>query len=135
MKFGMRVLAAIKVVGAAPILRPITPSIDAYRAFVSDQFVDFLTNQLCFKSEVPLLVRLVVDDCPFLISRERTVLKELSEKLIKIVDLAICIIYTTEFTCLKCFSELKLTSFKRTTCIGYSYFMNLDFQINQGSLN
>ena len=65
----MGALAASAVAGGLVLTNP-GPS--AFEDFAADQLVDLLTRDLCSEGGLPIIMRVVVHDCPGLVRSQRT---------------------------------------------------------------
>ena len=128
------VSGSILVAGLGGMLLFTNPSLEEYRTSVADQLVDISTKELCFNPDIPLIVRLLVDDCPMLVSKQRSLFEELAGQFTKRINLGICSIYITKFGGQKILPNLQLPSYKTITFAAYGRFMILKVHMDQGSL-
>ena len=127
--------AGIALAASGLILSLTNPSLDDYRTFWGDQLIDISTKEFCFNSDIPLIVRLLVEECPRKISRQRPFFEALAGKSTKRINLGLCSFYITKFGGQKILPNLQLPSYKATTFAALGRFMTFNVESDQGRLD
>ena len=83
--------------GVAVVALAVTnPGTDDFEAFAGDQLVRAASRQLCGSGSLPLIARLMIQDCPQLVASQRKVLGQLAAASSRRYDAWLFSIYTTE---------------------------------------
>ena len=83
--------------GVAVVALAVTnPGTDDFEAFAGDQLVRAASRELCGSGSLPLIARLVIQDCPQLVASQRTVLGQLAAASSRRYNAGLFSIYTTE---------------------------------------
>ena len=84
--------AGVAVVGLAVT----NPGTDDFEAFAGDQLVRAASRELCGSGSLPLIARLVIQDCPQLVASQRKVLGQLAAASSRRYNAGLFSVYTTE---------------------------------------
>ena len=83
--------------GVAVVALAVTnPGTDDFEAFAGDQLVRAASQELCGSGSLPLIARLVIQDCPQLVASQRRVLGQLAAASSHRYNAGLFSIYTTE---------------------------------------
>ena len=83
--------------GVAVVALAVTnPGTDDFEAFAGDQLVRAASRELCGSGSLPLIARLVIQDCPQLVASQRTVLGQLAAASSRRYNAGLFSVYTTE---------------------------------------
>ena len=83
--------------GVAVVALALTnPGTDDFEAFAGDQLVRAASRELCGSGSLPLIARLVIQDCPQLVASQRKVLGQLAAASSRRYNAGLFSIYTTE---------------------------------------
>lgn len=83
--------------GVAVVALAVTnPGTDDFEAFAGDQLVRAASRELCGSGSLPLIARLVIQDCPQLVASQRKVLGQLAAASSRRYNAGLFSIYTTE---------------------------------------
>ena len=83
--------------GVAVVALAVTnPGTDDFEAFAGDQLVRAASRELCGSGSLPLIARLVIQDCPQLVASQRKVLGQLVAASSRRYNAGLFSIYTTE---------------------------------------
>ncbi|MDA0964895.1 MAG: DUF4359 domain-containing protein [Cyanobacteria bacterium] len=72
------------------------PGTEDFEAFAGDQLVRAASRELCAPGSLPLLARLVIQDCPQLVASQRKVLGQLAAASSRRYNAGLFSVYTTE---------------------------------------
>jgi len=72
------------------------PGTDDFEAFAGDQLVRAASRELCGSGSLPLIARLVIQDCPQLVASQRKVLGQLAAASSRRYNAGLFSVYTTE---------------------------------------
>ena len=83
--------------GVAVVALAVTnPGTDDFEAFAGDQLVRAASRELCGSGSLPLIARLVIQDCPQLVASQRKVLGQLAAASSRRYNAGLFSVYTTE---------------------------------------
>jgi len=83
--------------GVAVVALAVTnPGTDDFEAFAGDQLVRAASRELCGSGSLPLIARLVIQDCPQLVASQRKVLGQLAAASSRRYNAVLFSVYTTE---------------------------------------
>ena len=83
--------------GVAVVALAVTnPGTDDFEAFAGDQLVRAASQELCGSGSLPLIARLVIQDCPQLVASQRKVLGQLAAASSRRYNAGLFSVYTTE---------------------------------------
>ena len=83
--------------GVAVVALAVTnPGTDDFEAFAGDQLVRAASRELCGSGSLPLIARLVIQDCPQLVASQRKVLGQLASASSRRYNAGLFSVYTTE---------------------------------------
>ena len=83
--------------GVAVVALAVTnPGTDDFEAFAGDQLVRAASRELCGSGSLPLIARLVIQDCPQLVASQRKVLGQLAAASSRRYNAGLFSIYKTE---------------------------------------
>ncbi len=83
--------------GVAVVALAVTnPGTDDFEAFAGDQLVRAASRELCASGSLPLIARLVIQDCPQLVASQRKALGQLAAASSRRYNAGLFSIYTTE---------------------------------------
>ena len=83
--------------GVAVVALAVTnPGTDDFEAFAGDQLVHAASRELCGSESLPLIARLVIQDCPQLVASQRKVLGQLAAASSRRYNAGLFSVYTTE---------------------------------------
>ena len=83
--------------GVAVVALAVTnPGTDDFEAFAGDQLVRVASRELCGSGSLPLIARLVIQDCPQLVASQRKVLGQLAAASSRRYNAGLFSVYTTE---------------------------------------
>ena len=83
--------------GVAVVALAVTnPGTDDFEAFAGDQLVRAASRELCGSGSLPLIARLVIQDCPQLVASQRKVLGQLAAASSRHYNAGLFSVYTTE---------------------------------------
>ena len=83
--------------GVAVVALAVTnPGTEDFEAFAGDQLVRAASRELCGSGSLPLIARLVIQDCPQLVASQRKVLGQLAAASSRRYNAGLFSIYTTE---------------------------------------
>ena len=83
--------------GVAVVALAVTnPGTDDFEAFAGDQLVRAASRELCGSGSLPLIARLVIQDCPQLVASQRKVLGQLAAASSRRYNAGLFSLYTTE---------------------------------------
>ena len=83
--------------GVAVVALAVTnPGTDDFEAFAGDQLVRAASRELCGSGSLPLIARLVIQDCPQLVASQRKVLGQMAAASSRRYNAGLFSIYTTE---------------------------------------
>jgi len=83
--------------GVAVVALAVTnPGTDDFEAFAGDQLVRAASRELCGSGSLPLIARLVIQDCPQLVASQRKVLGQLAAASSRRYNAGLFSIYMTE---------------------------------------
>ena len=83
--------------GVAVVALAVTnPGTDDFEAFAGDQLVRAASRELCGSGSLPLIARLVIQDCPQLVASQHKVLGQLAAASSRRYNAGLFSVYTTE---------------------------------------
>ena len=83
--------------GVAVVALAVTnPGTDDFEAFAGDQLVRAASRELCGSGSLPLIARLVIQDCPQLVASQRKVLGQLAAASSRRYNAGLFSVHTTE---------------------------------------
>ena len=83
--------------GVAVVALAVTnPGTDDFEAFAGDQLVRAASREVCGSGSLPLIARLVIQDCPQLVASQRKVLGQLAAASSRRYNAGLFSVYTTE---------------------------------------
>ena len=83
--------------GVAVVALAVTnPGTDDFEVFAGDQLVRAASRELCGSGSLPLIARLVIQDCPQLVASQRKVLGQLAAASSRRYNAGLFSVYTTE---------------------------------------
>jgi hypothetical protein len=121
-------LAASTVVGGLVLTNP---GPEAFEDFAADQLVDLLTRDLCSDGGLPMLMRVVVHDCPGLVRSQRTPLGAWARQGTRRRNFGLFSLYTTNLGGQQ-LAQWQIPRYKATTLAAAGRFVVLRTGRQQG---
>jgi hypothetical protein len=121
-------LAASTVVGGLVLTNP-GPA--AFEDFAADQLVNLLTRDLCSDGGLPMLMRVVVHDCPGLVRSQRTPLGAWARQGTRRRNFGLFSLYTTNLGGQQ-LAQWRIPRYKATTLAAAGRFLVLRTRRQQG---
>ncbi|MFZ0407017.1 MAG: DUF4359 domain-containing protein [Cyanobium sp.] len=89
-------LGLLLTAGAAVGLAATNPGPVEFKEFASDQLTHLITEEICREDGMPMLLRLVIRDCPAVVASQRQVLGQLALEHSRRRNLGLFSLYVTE---------------------------------------
>ena len=110
--------------GVAVVALAVTnPGTDDFEAFAGDQLVRAASRELCGSGSLPLIARLVIQDCPQLVASQRKVLGQLAAASSRRYNAGLFSVYTTELGGQTLLPGLTIPRYRAVTLGGAGQFL------------
>ena len=111
-----RTLPVLVLVGAATIgLASTNPNPAEFESFAADQLTRLVTDELCNEDGLPLMLRLVIRDCPALVQSQNRALGRLARQHTRRRNFGILSFYFTDMGGQKILPNLRLPRYSALT--------------------
>jgi hypothetical protein len=118
-------LAVVVVVAAAVGLASTNPGPDAFEEFAGDQLTRLLTEELCEPDGLPMVLRLVIRDCPGMVHAQRRVLGRVALEHTRRRNLGVASLYRTDLGGQELLGSLRLPRYQAMTLAAAGQFVLL----------
>lgn len=96
-----------------------------FEDFAAQRLVALIDTEICQKPALPLLVRLVIHNCPELVRAQQTTLGQLARTHSRRLNLGIASLYSTRFGGQQILPEWRLPQYRITTVAAAGHFLVL----------
>lgn len=110
--------------GAGLVFSNPTPA--EFELYAGERLVDLITSEICADEGLPMLLRLVVQDCPELVHSQRKLLGSLAAANTRRLNLGLFSLYETDVGGQELLPSLHLPRYHVTTLAGAGQFLQLE---------
>ena len=118
-------LGSLIAAGAMVGLVCTNPDPEEFERFAADRLTRLIRDELCSEDGLPIMLRLVIRDCPALVESQRTVLGRLARNHTRRRNFGLFSLYTTELGGQNLMPNWRLPSYGATTLAGAGRFLIL----------
>lgn len=86
----------LTLLGATAALVVTNPNLNDYEAYAGEQLVELASEEICGTGGLPMLMRILVKDCPGVISSQQPTLSALAGRFSSRLNLGLLSVFTTE---------------------------------------
>ena len=115
----------LAALGAGALLVFTNPGEQEFEAFAGEQLVELAGDALCNSDGLPLMARLVVQNCPELIRSQRGVLGRLAAEASRRYNLGLFSLYSTQLGGLQLMPGLSIPRYQALTLAGAGHLVVL----------
>lgn len=108
-------LAGTALVAIVAGLAVTNPDPHEFEDFAAIRLVELIDKELCQKPTVPLMLRLVIGNCPAMVQAQRQTLGRLARQHSRRINLGVASLYSTRFGGQRLFSSWKVPNYAVTT--------------------
>ncbi len=110
---------------AATGLALTNPGPGEFEQFSAGQLVTLMEQELCHKPALPLLMQMVIQNCPTLVRAQQQTLGQLARQHSRRINLGIASVYTTRFGGQQLLSQWRVPRYGVTTLAAAGHFVVL----------
>ncbi|HGY5532636.1 MAG TPA: DUF4359 domain-containing protein [Prochlorococcus sp.] len=118
------------IAGCGALLVWTNPSMEDYSEYAGEQLVEIVTEEVCERQGMPMVLRLWIRNCPELIAAQKQTLASIAGQFTTRRNLGLGSIYTTKFDGQDFLPKMHLPSYTVTTLAGAGQFLTIKARIN-----
>jgi len=122
---GPLILLALALAGGGAGLAFTNPDLHAFEEFAAAKLSDLITEELCTEQGLPMMLRLVIRDCPGLIATQRPVLGRIAAEHTRRRNFALFSLYATDLGGQQLLPSLRLPRYSAVTLAAAGRFVLL----------